>query len=1005
MITVRDGKLVAQAEANGDRIVDFSTAGYAGGDRDIPAVPAKVFVTPAQGDSTALIQGAIDQVAKLPPDADGFRGAVLLGPGKFVVEGQLKLHASGVVLRGSGMGETVLFGAGVDRRAIVHLAGVDDRVVEPAKAVSGSYVPSGSTKLTVPNHGLKAGNSVLVTRPCTDGWTVAMGMDDFGGDRHGVRWNANSRVLSWDRVVTAVDGDTITLDAPITCGLDARFGGGTVAKYAWPGRAINAGVENLTIESAWDGLNEKDESHAWFGVIVENARDAWVRRVTVKHVVSSAVVVWASGSRVTVEDCKSLAPVGEVGGWRRRAFFVEGQQVLMQRLWSENAANDFAVGYVAAGPNAFVNCQAVNSLGDSGAVDSWAAGALFDNIRLDGGNLVVKNQSYKKQGAGWSGVNCVFWNSAAGGIECWVPPMGTNYAAGTRGEFGGDGTWWSSDDGAEPDSLFYGQLAARVGKEKADPRALLLPQLPEGSRSTTPEQANHLVQLSRKPMVTVSDLTDQHIAANPLPTSADGLPIAQAPVQTQPAVVAKPLAVKNGWLVAGDAVVTGGQQGVPWWNGRYRQPHVPNAPALTRFVPGRTGTGYTDDLTQVADALAARGVGVVIQHPPLWYERRRDDHQRVRRSDAEVVPPFYEWPFARSGKGRAYDGLSQWDLTKPNPWYYGRLREFSALAGQRGMVLFNEHYMQHNILEAGAHYADFPWRPANNVNDTGLPEPVAFAGDKLIYMGENFYDVAHNEKLRALHRQYIRTQLDQLAGCTNVVHLTSEEFTGSLSFTQFWIDTIAEWEKETGKDAIVGLYAPKDVTDAILSDPTRSAVVSVIYSRFNSGGEGWYYLPGGKLFAPPGGQNLSPRQWQRFLKPGNAGTAELVRAVSEYRGKYPDKAFVYLGGDLKDDAWQLLMAGASLTTVKIGDAELTKAIASMKPAGENVLAGEHGTLAYSPAKAPLRLSVAEGKSYTLRIVDPKTGTVAETRAAVKGGSVEVAPPSFAPYVAWLEEAK
>ena len=120
----------------------------------------------------------------------------------------------------------------------------------------------------------------------------------------------------------------------------------------------------------FDQQNPKDEEHAWFGVTIDNARDVWVRRLTCEHLVGSAVAVWETSSRVTVEDCKNLRPVGEIGGLRRNSFFASGQQVLMQRLYSENGVHDFAVGATAAGPNAFVQCESHESLGDSGTIDS-----------------------------------------------------------------------------------------------------------------------------------------------------------------------------------------------------------------------------------------------------------------------------------------------------------------------------------------------------------------------------------------------------------------------------------------------------------------------------------------------------------------------------------------------------------------------------------------------------------------------------------------------------------
>ena len=52
-----------------------------------------------------------------------------------------------------------------------------------------------------------------------------------------------------------------------------------------------------------------------------------------------------------------------------------------------------------------------------------------------------------------------------------------------------------------------------------------------------------------------------------------------------------------------------------------------------------------------------------------------------------------------------------------------------------------------------------------------------------------------------------------------MIFQTGEEFTGPLAFVQFWLDTIAEWQKETGQRVLVGLSCTKDVQDAILADP------------------------------------------------------------------------------------------------------------------------------------------------------------------------------------------
>jgi hypothetical protein len=59
-----------------------------------------VRVAPVEGDDGASIQAAIDEVSALEPDADGFRGAVLLRAGTYEVAGSLSIRTSGVVLRG-----------------------------------------------------------------------------------------------------------------------------------------------------------------------------------------------------------------------------------------------------------------------------------------------------------------------------------------------------------------------------------------------------------------------------------------------------------------------------------------------------------------------------------------------------------------------------------------------------------------------------------------------------------------------------------------------------------------------------------------------------------------------------------------------------------------------------------------------------------------------------------------------------------------------------------------
>jgi hypothetical protein len=71
----RWGRLAYEQDAEGNRIPDFSHAGYRNGERPIPHVPVVKTIRPIEGDNTAHIQAALDEVAALPRAR---RGALLL---------------------------------------------------------------------------------------------------------------------------------------------------------------------------------------------------------------------------------------------------------------------------------------------------------------------------------------------------------------------------------------------------------------------------------------------------------------------------------------------------------------------------------------------------------------------------------------------------------------------------------------------------------------------------------------------------------------------------------------------------------------------------------------------------------------------------------------------------------------------------------------------------------------------------------------------------------------
>ena len=79
-----NGSLKYLPDAKGNTIPDFSHVGYHQGDKAIPAIAvAKTISANESGDSQQLLQNAIDEVAQMPLNKDGFRGAILLKKGTY----------------------------------------------------------------------------------------------------------------------------------------------------------------------------------------------------------------------------------------------------------------------------------------------------------------------------------------------------------------------------------------------------------------------------------------------------------------------------------------------------------------------------------------------------------------------------------------------------------------------------------------------------------------------------------------------------------------------------------------------------------------------------------------------------------------------------------------------------------------------------------------------------------------------------------------------------------
>jgi len=480
----KDGKLVYVADENGNTIPDFSNCGYMGGRVRLPIVTERASVTPVHGDAAAIIQAAIDRVSKMPVDKDGFRGAVLVKKGVYKIGQPLQIATSGVVLRGQGQDQngTVLVATQRKQHSLIEIKGRSfGKANGQSHRIADNYVPVGSHAFKLDSaKGLNVGDHIIVRRIGNKEWIHEIAMDrikvrpeDPGGT---VQWEPFN--LEFDRFITGINGDQITIDAPIVCAIEQRWGGGEVVAFESSERISRIGIENLRGDSEFDRKKTEiydeekrdkyfsDEEHGWDFINVNFAENVWVSNITAIHFGYSAVDV-RQAKWVTVQDSKSLDMVSEITGSRRYSFNINGQMCLVQRCETETARHAFVLGSHVCGPNVFLNCKATNSYNSSEPHHRWSVGGLFDNIAA---HIAIQDRQWMGSGHGWAGANYIAWN-CEGPLVCQRPPTAQNWAIGQIGEkqpgaFAPrpDGYWESQGHHVEPRSVYLQQLEDRLGK-------------------------------------------------------------------------------------------------------------------------------------------------------------------------------------------------------------------------------------------------------------------------------------------------------------------------------------------------------------------------------------------------------------------------------------------------------------------------------------------------------------------------------------------------------------
>lgn len=490
------GNLVYHPDKDGFVLPDFSHAGYRGGGIDLPTVPVVKEISPVSGDNTAHIQSAIDEVAKLPVDERGLRGALLLKAGRYEVHGTLYVKSGGIILRGEGSDlskstSTLIYAKGniPHQRDVILLGNPaqnkwNSKISGTQKNITTAIVPPGARSFTVTDSSpYKVGDLIAIYHPCSEAWLKAIdygGVPAPSGGDADERWTENKYPIIYHRYITEISGNSITVDAPVFYTLNRALAQSYIYKFSATSILKEIGIEDLCIDIESDGGT--DEEHAWQAVRFRSVENCWARNVTAKGFGQSGFITDCC-TRTTIENCKAIEPISIITGERRYNFntYVNSQLILFKDCYASNGRHHYVSnGTSSASGIVFLNCISDNAHSTNEGHRHWTQGMLYDNhidVNVTRGNNPVLGLYCRGDmgtGHGWAAVQSVLWNCNVdinkGRIVLEKPPTGQNYAIGcmartinvyNSGLIQGY-TEGMNRSGLTPGSLYEAQLNARL---------------------------------------------------------------------------------------------------------------------------------------------------------------------------------------------------------------------------------------------------------------------------------------------------------------------------------------------------------------------------------------------------------------------------------------------------------------------------------------------------------------------------------------------------------------
>lgn len=355
------------------RLSDFSSAGYAGGRREILDYPVRTSVKDhgAKGDGltddTAAFREAIRAVEE--------PGAILVPAGRYLLTDVVEINRSGVVLRGEGPDKSLLI-IPKPLSAIHPRANVD--AVKSAYSFSGGFLSmkgsDAGPRLGEVIEPAKRGSftlKVFFTNIPKPGDRIRLIMNDppdhsllrhLHGDLldPGTDTSNLKHPVDWAATITEVKDGVIRLDCPLRVDVRPEW---KPEIFLLSPTLQGSGIENLGMEFPGTPKQRHLQEEGYNAIEFKGAVDCWIRNVTVTDADNGAII---GGSRFCTVDGFTVRAAKRTGLTGHHAMWVTGrtQDSLFVRFRCDTTyVHDLTVeGYAngnvfASGSGVTINCD------------------------------------------------------------------------------------------------------------------------------------------------------------------------------------------------------------------------------------------------------------------------------------------------------------------------------------------------------------------------------------------------------------------------------------------------------------------------------------------------------------------------------------------------------------------------------------------------------------------------------------------------------------------------